>query len=271
MADALLDPFRDGFTQRALIGVLALGLACGPLGAWLTLWRRAYAVESFAHALLPGLVLAALLGAPLLVGAIGGVLVAALVIALASRDPRIDADTGTTVAVSALLGAGALLALAPPEPVRLRELLFGDLLGIAPASLAAIAALSLLAVGVLALAYRPLSLVAFDRPAARSLGARPARAELLLLALAGVLSAASALALGNLLVLALLLAPGAAATLLSRRLPTVLVLAALIAAFAGVLGLYASYYLETAAGASIALAALALTAVAATVTARRAA
>ena len=91
--------------------------------------RLTYPAESLAHGLLPGLVLAALAGTSLLLGAAAGALAAALVIALAARDERIGADTGTAVAVTGLIGLGALLALAPDSPQRLTELLFGDPLG----------------------------------------------------------------------------------------------------------------------------------------------
>ena len=108
----------------------------------------------------------------------------------------------------------------------------------------------------LAFAHRRLALSAFDRTAAPSLGARPARWELVLLVLLGVCTVAAVRGLGNLLVVALILAPGAAALNLSRRLPAALVLAAALAALAGVLGLLASYHWDVAAGASVALAAV---------------
>ena len=125
----LTDPFQDSFTQRALVEVLVLSLACGPLGVWILLYRQSYAAESISHGMLPGLVLAALAGAPLVLGAGVGVLLAAAAISLAGRDERLGGDTGVAVAVSALFGLGALLALSPEAPPRLQELLFGDLLG----------------------------------------------------------------------------------------------------------------------------------------------
>ena len=130
------------------------------------------------HGMPPGLVVAALVGAPLLLGAAGGVLLAAAGIALVARDERLGGDVGVAVCVSALFGLGAMLALSPAAPPRLAELLFGDLLGVTAADLAAAGAL---AVGVglaLAAGSRPLALAAFERASAPSLGARPARCEL---------------------------------------------------------------------------------------------
>src|SRR5256885_7389771 len=104
------------------------------------------------HGLLPGLVLAALTGAPLVLGAAGGALVAAGAIAVAGRDERIGSDLGVAVAVSTLFGLGALLALSPAVPPRLEELLFGDLLGISTADLLAACGLAVAARAALAAA-----------------------------------------------------------------------------------------------------------------------
>jgi ABC-type Mn2+/Zn2+ transport system permease subunit len=258
MLDWLLDPFAGSIMQRALAEVLLLGLACGPLGVWVLLYRQSYAAESISHAMLPGLVLAALAGLPLLLGAAGGVLAAAAAIALAGRDERLGPDAGVAVAISFLFGLGAILALSPESPPRLQELLFGDLLGVTGRDLGE-AAVLVGAVGLaLAAGHRFLSLSAFDRLAARSLGARPGAWELLLLAVLALCTVAAVRGLGNLLLVALILAPGAAALRLAARLPTALALAAALAGASGLAGLLVSYHLEVAAGASVALAAVTL-------------
>ena len=244
------------FMQRALAEVLILAVACGPLGVWVLLYRQSYAAESLSHAMLPGLVVAALAGAPLLLGATGGMLAAAAAIALAARDERLGGDVGVAVAIASLFGLGALLALSPDVPARLGELLFGDLLGVTARDLGEAAVLVTAVVVALALSHRRLALSVFDRAAAPSLGARPARWELVLLALLAVCTVAAVRGLGNLLVVALILAPAAAALNLAVRLPVALALAAALAALAGVLGLVASYHWDVAAGASVALAAV---------------
>lgn len=253
----LTDPFAQGFTQRALAEVLVLALACGPLGVWILLYRQSYAAESLSHGMLPGLVVAALAGIPLVAGAAGGVLVAAVLIALAGRDQRIGADTGVAVAVSALFGLGALLALSPETPPRLQELLFGDLLGATSGDVAVAAALTAVVLVALGLAHRRLSVSGFDPGAARSLGATPQRWELVLLVLLAVATVAAAPGLGSLLLVALILAPGAAGLRLAARLPAALAIAAAVAALAGVAGLVLSYHLGIAAGAAVALCAAA--------------
>jgi ABC-type Mn2+/Zn2+ transport system permease subunit len=254
----LLDPFAGGIMQRALAEVLLLSVACGPLGVWILLYRESYAAESLSHGMLPGLVVAALVGAPLVLGAAGGVILAAAGIALAARDERLGGEVGVAVVVSALFGLGTMLALSPETPPRLDELLFGDLLGVSAGDLAVGAALAATIAVALAAAYRPLSLSAFDPAAARSLGARPWRWELALLVVLALTTVAAVQGLGNLLLVALVLAPGAAALNRTRRLPAALGLAVGLAALAGVAGLLLSYHLDVAAGASVALCAVAL-------------
>jgi ABC-type Mn2+/Zn2+ transport system permease subunit len=252
----LLDPFSGALMQRALAEVLLLALACGPLGVWIVLYRQTYAAESIAHAMLPGLVVAALAGAPLVIGATGGVLVGAGAIALAGRDERVGSDAAVAVAVSALFGLGALLALAPEVPARLGELLFGDLLGVSRADVAQAAVVALVAGGALALGHRALALGIFDPSAARSLGARPSRTEALLLVGLGLCTVVAVQGLGNLLAVALVVAPGAAALNCTRRLVPALMASVGIGALAGVGGLLVSYHWQVAAGASVALCAL---------------
>jgi ABC-type Mn2+/Zn2+ transport system permease subunit len=256
----LTDPFSTGIMQRALIEALILGLACGPLGVWILLLRRAYAAESLSHAMLPGLVVAALVGAPLILGAAGGVIAAAAGIALVAR--RGGGDVGVAVVVSGLFGLGGMLALSPQTPPRLGELLFGDLLGVTTGNLIAAAALATAVLIALAAAYRSLAVTAFDRGSAHALNVNAAKADLGLLILLAITTVAAVQGLGNLLLIALILGPAAAALNLARRLPAALALAAGLAALAGVAGLEVSYHLEIATGAAIALCAIATCALA---------
>jgi ABC-type Mn2+/Zn2+ transport system permease subunit len=263
MIDALTDPFSQGITQRALLELVILGAVCGPLGTWVVLYRQSYTAESMAHAMLPGLVLASLAGVSLVAGAAAGTLLAALGIWLAGRQRGLAPDTAVGVTITALFGLGALLALAPTAPARLGEILFGDLLAISDGDLVASAVLSAGVFAALLALHRPLALAAFDPATAPSLGARPATVELALLALIAVTVVGATQALGNLLVVALIVAPALAAARVSGRLGPALALSALLAIGAGVAGLYASYYLDLAAGASVALAAVAIFALAA--------
>ena len=256
--DALLEPFSSGIGRRALAEVVLLGLVCGPLGVWVLLLRQAYAAESLAHAMLPGLVLAALTGLPLVLGAVGGLLAGAALIALAARDERIGGDLGVAVTITALTGCGALLALAPETPARLQEQLFGDLLGVEDADLVVAALAACGGLTVLGLAHRGLAVAAFDRGSAAALGVRAARVELLLLVVLALTIAAAVRGLGSLLVVALVLAPAATALRARRRLPATLALAAGLGVAVGVGGLELTHHARIAAGASVALVAVGL-------------
>ncbi len=258
MIDALTDPFAGAIGTRALIEIVLLALTCGPLGVWIVLYRQSYAAESIAHGALPGLVIASLAGFSLVVGAGVGLLIAALAVALAGRLRGIGADIAVAVAVTSLFGLGTLLALSPEVPARLGELLFGDPLSISGADLVASSVLATGVVGSLVVLHRPLALAGFDGQSARSLGAHPARLEAALLAILALTTLVAIQALGNLLVVAALIAPGAAALRVTRSLRAALATAAALALAAGLGGLYASYYLDVAAGAAIALAAIAV-------------
>ncbi len=258
-----MEILRSGLLQRALLEVMIVGATCGALGVWLLHLRHTYAAESLAHAMLPGLVLAALVGAPLLLGAAGGVLVAAGLIALAARDTRVGGEIAVAVTVTTAFGLGALLALAPDVPARLGELLFGDLLGTSTTDLLVGGALAVLVALALAAGHRSLSLAVFDPLAAPSLGVRPGRVELALLGLLALAVVAAVQGFGNLLVLALIVAPAAAAIRLAPTVGSQIAIAAGLGALSGLLGLVASAELDVAAGAAVALAAIGLWVVAA--------
>jgi ABC-type Mn2+/Zn2+ transport system permease subunit len=249
---------HSGLLQRALLEVIVLGAACGALGVWLLHLRHAYAAESLAHAMLPGLVVAALAGVPLVFGATGGVIVAAALIAFATRDTRVGSDIAVAVTVTTAFALGAVLALSPDVPARLGELLFGDLLGATTGDIAVACGLAAVIAAALTFGHRHLTLAVFDPVAARSLGVRAGRVELALLALLAVAVVAAVQGLGNLLVFALLVAPAAAALRLGRSVRGQLFWGAGVGAGAGVMGIVASAELDTAAGASVALAAVVL-------------
>ncbi len=175
MIDWILDPLRQGITQRALLELTILGVACGPLGVWVVLFRQSYAAESIAHAMLPGLVLAALVSAPLGFGAAAGLAVAAALIAVASRQSAVSPDVAVAVTVTTLFGLGTLLALSPDVPLRLGELLFGDPLSVSTGDLVGSACLAAVAIVALTAGHRTLLLSGFDPQAAGALGARARR------------------------------------------------------------------------------------------------
>ncbi len=248
------DPWSSGLDRRALLEVVLLGCFCGPLSFWVRSFRLSYPSESLAHGLLPGLVLAALAGAPLVLGAGLGVAVAAVAVALAARDERIGSDTATAVVVTGAFGLGVLLALRPEAPARLEELLFGDPLGVADSDLLAATALLVLGGSVLALGHRALTTVAFDPHTSGAAGIPAAPVAVgLLLVLAGAVAVAVQ-GLGSLLVLAVLVAPSVAVGDRVRSPGRAMAAGAGVAVLAGIAGIYSSFHIGGAAGASVALA-----------------
>jgi ABC-type Mn2+/Zn2+ transport system permease subunit len=250
---ALLDPWQHGFMQRAALELTMISLLTGVLGCWIVFYELSYSAESMAHALLPGLVGATLLGLPLLLGAFVGIGGAAIAIALAATIPSIGRDTSIAIVITTLFGLGVLLALAPAAPPGIQNLLFGDPLAITRSDLATAAVLCALALAVLAILHRVLLAIGFDRSSARALGLRPFAVELALIGLVAVAILVAVQALGNLLVVAILIAPAATARLLARGLPTMMTAAAGIAIAGSIGGLYLSYYGGLAGGASIVL------------------
>lgn len=254
----MFEPLQDEFMRRAVAEMTLIGVAGGALGCWVILYRLSYAAESLAHSIFPGLVLAAIAGVPLIVGGAPGIVVAALAIAVVSRVPGISREAAVGVVVTTLFGLGVLLALSPESPPGIQELLFGDILGPSDADLASAGVLALVVGVALALLHGRLAAGGFDRGAARSLGAAPGKTEAALLVLLALAIVVAVQGLGNLLVVAVFVGPAATARQFSERIAPMLALAVALAILAGLAGLYLSYYVGTAGGASVALAIVAV-------------
>jgi ABC-type Mn2+/Zn2+ transport system permease subunit len=254
----LTDPWSGEIMRRAFAEVVLLGIAGGAIGCWIVLNELSYGAESLPHAMFPGLVVAGLAGAPLLIGGSAGLIAAALAIAVAGRTPLIGRDSAIAVVVTGLFGLGVLLALSPATPQSVQSLLFGDILGVSRGDLIAAAALTATVVVALRLLHTRLLVAGFDRTTAHSLGVPAGAADAALLVLLALSVLIAVQALGNLLVVALLIAPAAAARRLARRMVPMMATAAALAIVSGIAGLYVSYHLRTAAGASIALAMVAV-------------
>jgi ABC-type Mn2+/Zn2+ transport system permease subunit len=254
----MFEPLQDEFMRRAIAEITLIGIAGGALGCWVVLYRLSYAAESLAHSIFPGLVLAAIAGAPLIVGGAPGIVVAALAIALVARVPGMSREVAVGVVVTTLFGMGVLLALSPESPPGIQEVLFGDILGPSDSDLLAAAALAVVVVASLTVLHGRLLAGGFDRGAARSLGAAPGSTEAALLVLLALAIVAAVQGLGNLLVVAVFVGPAATSRQLAERIAPMIGIAVAIAVFAGIAGLYLSYYAGTAGGASVALAIVAL-------------
>ena len=251
MIDWLLEPLREPIVARSLAELVLLGLISGTLGCWIVLAGRAYSAESLAHSMLPGLVGAALLGLPLVLGGAIGLAVGASLIALVGRIKVLSSEVAVSVVITSLFGAGVLLGLAPTTPAGLGGILFGDLLAVGFGDIALAAGYAAIVLAILFVLHEGLLATGFDRLNAKALGRSPAPLDLVLALLLAGATLVAVQALGNLLVVAMLIGPAASARLLTRRIGPMMLTAVAIAWVASLVGLYASYHAELAAGAAV--------------------
>lgn len=259
MIEWLLTPLAYGFMQRGLLAAGMVGILCAVIGCYVVLRSMAFLGDAMAHAILPGVAVAYLLQGNLVVGALVAAVLVALGIGLFSRQGTIKEDTAIGILFAAALSLGVvLISSIKTYAVDLTHILFGNVLGVSPGDLWLTAGLGLLILGTVALLYRPFLVISFDPVLAATLRL-PAEllrhVMLILLALTVVVSMQT---VGVGLVAAMLVTPAASAYLLSRRLPTMMIISAAIGAFSSVAGLYVSYYLNVASGAAIILTATAI-------------
>jgi ABC-type Mn2+/Zn2+ transport system permease subunit len=252
MIEFLTDPLAQELIRRALLEILLISLAGGALGCWIVFYGVSYAAESLSHSMFPGLVIAALVGTPILVGGAPAILLAAVAIALVGRIRGVGRDTAVAVVVTGLFGLGALLALSADSPPGVQGLLFGDILAPSDSDLILSAVLAVAVLLSLRVLHWNLLAVAFDRSTSRALGASPPVADIAVLALLAGAALVTVQGLGTLLAVAMLVGPAAIARTFTRRLPAMMLASTLIGLGCGVAGIYVSFHAGLAAGASIA-------------------
>jgi ABC-type Mn2+/Zn2+ transport system permease subunit len=255
LAQWLVEPLSYAFMQRGLAAALIVGVVCPVLGAYVVLRGMAFFGDALAHIILPGVVVAYLLGWPLVVGALAAGVLAALGIgALARRrEVREDAAIGVVFAGAFALGI-ALMSRQPAFAVDLTHILFGDLLGVRPIDLWVSGALGAAVLVSVVLFFKEFLVISFDPTLAATLRLPVSLFQNLLLVLLAVVIVVSIQTVGVALVLAMLVTPASAAYLITRRLGDMMLVAAAIGVVSAVLGLYASYYLDLASGPAIVLA-----------------
>jgi ABC-type Mn2+/Zn2+ transport system permease subunit len=252
LIEFLTDPLGQELIRRALFELLLISVAGGALGCWIVFYGVSYAAESLSHSMFPGLVIAALAGAPILLGGGPAIVLAALAIALVGRIPGIGRDTAVAVVVTGLFGLGALLALSADSPPGVQGLLFGDILAPSDSDLILSAVLALAVLISLRVVHWRLLAVAFDRESSPTLGVSPALADAAVLALVAAAALVTVQGLGTLLTVAMLVGPAAIARTFARRLPAMMLASTLLGFGCGVAGIYISFHAGLAAGASIA-------------------
>lgn len=253
MIEWFADAFASELTRRALVGGLVAAVTTSLVGTWVVVRGLAFMGDALAHGVLPGIALAFTWGVDVTLGALVAALVMVGGIDLVHRRSRVTEDTGIGLLFVGMLALGVvIISREPTYAGDLTSFLFGDVLAVSWADVRAQALAALgVALAVVAL-HRPFLALSLDRDKAQTLGMRPGLAHAAMLVLLALAVVASFRAVGTLLVFGLLVAPPAAATVLVRRLPAVMVLAVALGCAAVVLGLAVSYHADTAASATVA-------------------
>jgi ABC-type Mn2+/Zn2+ transport system permease subunit len=267
----IAEPLSVEFMQRALIGGLLVAVLCAVTGTWVVLRGMAFLGEAMAHGMLPGVACAVLLGLPGPAGAVVAAGGMAAGIGLATRRGRMSQDTAIGLLFVGMLALGVVIVSAVRAfPVDLSAILFGDILALQWPDIAVIGLIAPVVIATFTLAHRPLTALSFDPRIAHTLGLRPRVAGAVLLGGIAVAIVASYQSVGTLLVVGLLVAPPAAAAPWARSVPMMMLLAAAIAGISVLIGLLISWHASWAAGATIALTAIAAFVLSAALHGRRA-
>ena len=253
LVDVLLEPLGYDFMQRAFLVTVTAAIVCGVLSCWLVLIGWSLMGDAVSHAVLPGVVLAYLLGTPFAVGALVFGVAAVALIGLVRSTSRVKEDAAIGVVFTTLFALGIVLISVVPSQTDLGHILFGNLLGVSVADLAQVLGLGVVTLAILVLKRRDLTLYAFDPTHANAIGLNPKALGALLLGLLALTVVVALQAVGVVLVVAMLIIPGATAYLLTDRFARMLVISPIIAAACSILGIYLSYYLDAASGGMVVL------------------
>ncbi|MDP9778516.1 zinc/manganese transport system permease protein/manganese/iron transport system permease protein [Nakamurella flavida] len=254
----LLDPFSASFMLHALVGGLLVAGICGVAGTWVVIRGSAFLGEALAHGMVPGVALAALLGFPSILGAAVSAGAMATGVGLLTRNRRLSDDTAIALLFVGMLALGVLIVSRSRSfATDLTAVLFGDVLAIRGGDLVQLAVAVLLTVALAAGFHRSFVALAFDPAKAATLGLRPHVGRIAVTVLVTLAVVSSYQAVGSLLVVGLLVGPAAAARPWTSGIAASMAVAAGIGAVAVVAGLLLSWHAGTAAGASIAVLAVA--------------
>ena len=246
-------PFLVPFMQQAMIIALLSALPMGLLSPFLVLKGWSLMGDAISHAVLPGIVLAYIVGLPLALGAFAAGMFCALATGYLKEKSRIKEDTVMGVVFSGMFALGLVLYVGIRTDVHLDHILFGDMLGTSWGDIAQSAAIAAIVVGAVGLLRRDLAAHAFDPQHARAIGLPVRLLHYGLLALISLTIVGALQAVGIILAIAMLIAPGAIAFLLTRRIGPMLAVSLAVACLSSVLGVYASFFIDSAPAPTIVL------------------
>lgn len=249
--DDWLIPFHYDYMIRAIWVCALIGGVCGLLSAFVTLKGWSLMGDALSHAVVPGVVIAYIVGLPFALGSFVSGLLAAGAMALIKAKSRLREDAVLGIVFTTFFAFGLLLISLYPSRVDLKSIVFGNVLGMATADIVQVVIISAVALLVLAVKWRDLLLFCFDEQQARAMGMRVGVLHALLLTLLSATAVAALLTVGALLVVAMLITPGATAYLLTNRFSRMMGISAALGVSTSAIGAYASYYANGSTGGCI--------------------
>ena len=251
--DYLLLPFTFGFMRQAFVIAIVVSIPAALLSSYLVLKGWSLMGDAISHAVLPGIVLAYILAIPLAVGAFAAGMFCAIATGFVTEHSRVREDSVMGVVFSGMFGLGIVLYTRIETNVHLDHILFGDILGIAWPDVFETGAIALFVTAIILFRWRDFMLHSFDPQQAGALGLPVRLLHYGMLGLISLTVVAALKAVGIILAIALLVSPGAIAFLLTRRFEHMLTVAVLIAAGASFLGVYLSFFIDSAPAPTIVL------------------
>lgn len=246
MIDTLLLPFQFSFMQQAFLIASILAVPTAMLSCFLVLKGWSLMGDAVSHAVLPGIVLAYLVGLPLLVGAFIAGMVCAVATGYINDNSRVKQDTVMGVVFSGMFGLGLVIYAAITTSLHLDHILFGNMLGIDAQDLWTAGSISALVTIGLLIFWRDLMLHAFDPAQARTIGLPTKWLHYGLLAALSLTIVATLSAVGIILAIGLLIAPGAIAFLVTKRFAPMMMVAVGVTLLSSIAGIYASFWIDSA-------------------------
>ncbi|MBX9259091.1 metal ABC transporter permease [Desmonostoc muscorum CCALA 125] len=255
MLEALIEPLQYGFMQRSLVIAILVGLLCAVVGSYLMVQRLALLGDAISHSVLPGLAIAFMVGANIYIGAfIAGVFSTMAIAWIRVRSPiKEDAAMGIVFSAFFALGITLITVIQKDNKIDLNHFLFGNILGVTIDEVRDTAIIAAIVLIVVILIYKELLFYTFDPLGAQAAGLPVDRLNFGLMLLIALTIVASMKAVGVILVLSLLITPGATAYLLVKRLNQVMILGAVIGVISSISGMYLSYFYNLPSGPAIVL------------------
>lgn len=242
----ILEPFRFAFMNSALLTVLMVAIPCAILSVFLVLKGWALMGDAMSHAVFPGIVLAWMAGLPLAAGAFVAGIFCAVASGFLQNNSRIKQDTVLGIVFSGMFAAGLILYIAVKPDVHLDHILFGNMLGITGADMIQTAIIAVIVVAIMVLKWRDFMLFSFDAQQAQVSGLPTRWLHYGLLCMVSLTLVGTLKAVGVILSISLLIAPGAIALLLTRRFSRALLVAVIVSVLVSLSGVYLSFFIDSA-------------------------